>query len=398
MARRSLALRPAPIVAVTGSVGKSTTTTFIAELLKTHMRVQVTEENMNLGWAVPATLLGVKYTRKVLPFVARVPVLVWRALVRPQPVDAFVLEIATNYPGDIPGSLRAFRPTIAVYTTLGNAHVGNFRDADTLLEEKSALIDALPDDGIAILRYDDERVRGLAARHRGRTLFYGFDGRCDVRMSEPVLADDGQHVTLTDAHGCVALTFPHIRQRHHLYAVMASWATGQVMGIPRERMAESVQGFSPLAGRGLALAGLRHTVVFDDSHNASPAAALAALDAFPSLAGTRRKVAVLGDMKELGAEAEQAHVTVGQRAGQVADLVAAVGEWAPAVARGVAATTCRQCLTYSDVDACIGEIEAWLADGDALLVKGSHSVNLQRLVKRLRVPPRSQEKAAGGHA
>jgi UDP-N-acetylmuramoyl-tripeptide--D-alanyl-D-alanine ligase len=103
----------------------------------------------------------------------------------------------------------------------------------------------------------------------------------------------------------------------------------------------------------------------------------------PALADSRRKVVVLGDMKELGAESEAAHLQVGSRAGHVADLVLAVGQWAPTVARAVSLTAGRECRTYPDVDACIDAMDTWLADGDAILVKGSHSVNLQRLVKRL---------------
>jgi UDP-N-acetylmuramoyl-tripeptide--D-alanyl-D-alanine ligase len=383
LGRRSLELRPVPVVAVTGSVGKSTTTAFVAQLLRSQMKVETTEDNMNLGWAIPSTLLGRRYTRSLGPFLRQLPLLFWRGLVRPHPVDAFVLEVATNYPGDIPASLTVFRPSVAVYTTITNAHIGNFANAAALFEEKAAIIRALPHSGLAVLRYDDERVRSLAACHEGQTLFYGFDPRSDVRMSEPFLDEHGQHVVLSDADGPVPLVLPHVRQRHHLYAVMAAWAVGRGMGLPRASMAEQVRSFSPLAGRGRTVDGINDTLVVDDCHNASPAAAVAAIQSLALLGAGRRKVVVLGDMKELGAETEVAHYEVGREAAHIADLLVAVGECGETVSAGFSSASDAPVRRYADVAACVDGIEHWLRSGDAILVKGSHSMNLGRLVRRL---------------
>jgi UDP-N-acetylmuramoyl-tripeptide--D-alanyl-D-alanine ligase len=347
------------------------------------MRVDTTEDNMNLGWATASTLLGRKYTRSLGPFLRQLPLLFWRGLVRPHPVDAFVLEVATNYPGDIPASLKAFEPSVAVYTTITNAHVGNFASPAALFEEKAALIAALPPNGLAVLRYDDERVRGLAHRHRGPALFYGFDPRSDVWMSEPALDSLGQHVTLTDPEGPVPLVLPGIRQRHHLYAVMAAWAVGRWMGLPRAEMAERVRTFSPLKGRGRTVEGVRNTLVVDDCHNASPAATVAAIQSLATLGAGRRKVVVLGDMKELGADTAAAHFEIGREAAQIADLLVAVGECRETVSAGFSSVSKAPVRGYEDVGRCLAGIDHWLQSGDAVLVKGSHSMNLGRIVKQL---------------
>lgn len=382
LARLSLARQPRPVVAITGSVGKSTTTAFITEVIATQRRVGATRSK-NVGTPLASVLLDVPHTRRVSKMAALLPRVLWRAFVRPPALDCFVLEVGTGRPGQLKDSLRAFMPTVAVYTTIGNAHLGNYPNFEALVEEKATLISALPPDGVAVLRSDDPIVRGLAARHSGRSVFYGFDESADVRMSSPVARDGRVTVTLRDGAGELVLSFRHLHEKPHLYAVMAAWTVGLVLGLPRSSMQSVVEHLQPLPGRGRVTTTADGTVIIDDSHNASPVAVIAALESLTAVGQGRRRVAVLGDMREIGEISAEAHRTVGAAAAERVDVLVAVGDWRHELANGFGARP--GCVfLYPTVRECLADLSAWAAPGDAVLVKGSRAMNLQWIARALR--------------
>ncbi|HET9262507.1 MAG TPA: UDP-N-acetylmuramoyl-tripeptide--D-alanyl-D-alanine ligase [Vicinamibacterales bacterium] len=374
---------PPRVIAVTGSVGKSTTKDLIASVLETTYVVRRTRKNGNIA-GVPAALLGLpKLTCTIRDFRRRLPMIARAAMKPPRP-DYFVLEIGTTKSGHIAAALKMFTPSISVITTFVPAHLEALRSLEGVVREKGQLVSALPSTGYAVLRYDDERVRQLAGLHRGRSIFYGFDTHADVWMERPRVSDKGLSTVLHD-RDIVPLHFPMLRNTDHLYAVMAAWCVGRIAGVPSEKIRTAVEAFAPLSGRGDVVAGRRGEMIMDDSWNANPASVRSALKAFQTVSGSRRRIAVLGDMLELGADSPRFHHDIGRAAAAYVDALYGIGMHARAYVEGFQqARPGAPAAWYATVGEAIPTIQMTVQAGDAVLVKASHGVHLGRLVEALR--------------
>jgi UDP-N-acetylmuramoyl-tripeptide--D-alanyl-D-alanine ligase len=378
--------RSAPVVAVTGSVGKSTTKDVIADVLETTYAVRRTRKNGNIG-GVPAALLGLpKLPGTARGFGGRI-LRIARAAARPPRPDYFVLEIGTTKPGHIAAALTMFTPEISVITTFTAAHLEALGSLDGVVREKRALVSALSATGHAVLRYDDERVRQLAAQNRGRSVFYGFDPRANVWMECPTTTGRGLSTVLHERDEAFPLHFPRLQNTHHLYAVMAAWCVGRIAGVPTESITKAVEAFAPLSGRGDMVSGRRGEMIMDESWNANPASVRAALETFKTFSGSRRRVAVLGDMLELGSDSPRFHRNIGRLAAEHAEILYGIGTDARAYLEGFLQVRPGALVAwYATVEDAIEPIRASVRGDDAVLVKASHGVHLERLVEALRDP------------
>lgn len=377
--------RPTPVVVITGSVGKTTTKECTAAVLRTVNEVRRTPGNHNCLTGVPSTLLGVSRPQTVMQMARRLPGILRSVLGGPPPADYLVLEVGTLRPGQIRLQLSAFTPQIAVVTAVAPVHLETLGSLDAITHEKRAVVEALPADGYAVLCYDDERVRSMAAVNQGSTIYYGFGSGADVRMTEPDERAGGMATVLSDSDGDIALHFPHVSGRHLLYAAMAAWCVGRLAGVPRQRIADAIQAMSPEPGRGSIEPGPRDTLIFDDSFSASPIAMAAALRTFDVAAGSRRRILVLGEMLELGDAAEALHRSAGRDAASIGDAVLGVGDHARFYVEeftsqrpGAPAWHCK------DAAAAAALLGHQLQAGDALFVKGSHRLGLSGLLTELR--------------
>jgi UDP-N-acetylmuramoyl-tripeptide--D-alanyl-D-alanine ligase len=347
------------MVAVTGSYAKTSAKEAIAAVVATQRRTLKSPGNENNEIGLPLTLLRLGPEHEVA-----------------------VVELGMYVTGDIAALAALARPYIGVVTAIGGVHLARAGSLAAIEAEKGRLVEALPTDGLAVLNADDPAVRRLAARSRARCTTYGFAEDADVGAEDVTsLGIAGMHFVLREGGRRTPVTTPALG-RLGVHNALAGAAVGLAIGMAPAAVAMALAGgFSAPHRTTLVQAG--PWTVLDDSYNASPAAMAAALDLLATLPG--RRVAVLGEMLELGRASAPAHRAVGVRAAAVAALLVTVG----AAGRGIAAGARRAGLPSAavtetaDADAALAALLPRLTEGDVILVKGSRGMALDRLVDRL---------------
>ncbi|MGH7331722.1 MAG: UDP-N-acetylmuramoyl-tripeptide--D-alanyl-D-alanine ligase, partial [Candidatus Rokuibacteriota bacterium] len=294
LAARHRARFAIPLVAVTGSNGKTTTKELIAAVLAPRFSVLKSEASFNNQWGLPLTLLRLTSTHEVA-----------------------VVEIGTNQPGEIATLASLAAPTLGVVTTVADVHTEFLGSLEGVREEKAALVRALPASGAAVLNADDPRVLGMAADTAARVLTFGTTPGADVHLASPV-ADGAASIGFTlEQAGQRAAVRLALAGRHNVINALAAAATGVALGLPLAEIARGLGAAHAVKGR-CVWREARGVRILDDTYNANPVSVRAALETVTARRGPGRLVVVLGDMLELGALADEAHREVGR-------LVAAVG-------------------------------------------------------------------------
>jgi UDP-N-acetylmuramoyl-tripeptide--D-alanyl-D-alanine ligase len=285
--------------------------------------------------------------------------------------------------GEIADLARIGRPRIGVVTAVQPVHLSRIGSIEAIERAKAELVEALPANGAAVLNADDERVARMAARTPARVVTYGFAQAADVTAETIEAAGaDGMRFTLRTSAGRRAVVLPSLG-RHAVHNALAAAAVGSVAGLDLDEIASGLAVASPAVHRG-ELVRLGNVTIVDDSYNAAPASMRAALSVLASLPG--RRVAVLGEMLELGAGHEAGHLEVGKAVAAVADLLIVVGPGAEPIARAARAggMTPGRVLEVPDRQAALEALRPRLAAGDVILVKASRGIALDRLVDDLR--------------
>jgi UDP-N-acetylmuramoyl-tripeptide--D-alanyl-D-alanine ligase len=295
-----------------------------------------------------------------------------------------VLEMGFYVPGEIAFLCDLALPEIGVITNIGTVHAERAGSQENIARGKSELVQALPPapTGVAILNYDDPWVRNMAGQTKARVFYYGLDPQADL-WADGVegLGLEGIRFRLHYQREVLYLRIPLIG-RHSVQAALRAAAVGLADGLTWQEIVEGLR-----SGRAqLRLMTARTeagALLLDDSYNASPESTLAALNLLEELEG--RKVAVLGDMLELGIYEIEGHEMVGARAAQVADLLIAVGERAKIIASAAlqAGFPSQALLILADVPQVIDYLKENLEKGDVVLVKGSHGMHMERIVAAL---------------
>lgn len=341
-----------PLVAVTGSNGKTTVKEMIAAILSRRGPTLVTEGNLNNDLGVPLTLLRL----------------------RPEHRYA-VVEMGANHAGEIAYLTGLARPAAALITNAGPAHLEGFGTLDGVAHAKGEIFQGVPEGGWAVLNADD-RYFGLwrrLAAHCRQVAFALDAAEAEVRGR---LAADGDWLLETPL-GVLQLP-PPLLGRHNLRNAAAAAAAAWAVGAAAAAIEAGLRGLRPVPGRLCLLRGRFGTWVIDDSYNANPASLEAALEVLAERPG--RGFLVLGDMAELGPEGRALHARMGQRA-RAAGLVGlfALGELAAAAAEAFGPGG----EAYEDVDALVAALQSRLGAGDHVLVKGSRRMRMERVVAAL---------------
>ncbi len=343
------------VIGVTGSAGKTTTKDAIAHLLSTHLPTGRTEGNFNNHVGVPLSILR-------LPCESR----------------AAVLEIGMNHAGEIRELAAIAGPQVGVVTNVGYAHVEFFDSIEGVAAAKRELIEALPRDGVAVLNADDERVLRFRDAHPGRSVTFGFSEHAEVRAEA---VEMGAAATRFRAVGVDYET--GLTGRHAVQNLLAAIAVALLFEIPPESLRDAVSTFSAGKMRGERLEH-RGMVVWNDCYNSNPEAAQAMIDVLRATPAGRR-IAVLGEMLELGRAAEGLHRKVGRYAAEHGvDLLVGIRGGAQAmVEEAVAAGLPASAGYFFDDPAEAGEFVRRAARApDAILFKGSRGVHVERALER----------------
>jgi UDP-N-acetylmuramoyl-tripeptide--D-alanyl-D-alanine ligase len=349
-----------PVVAITGSNGKTTTKEMTAAVLAPLGPVLKPEASFNNQWGLPLTLLRLTADHRAL-----------------------VVEIGTNQTGEIATLAALARPTVGVVTTVAAVHTEFLGTLDGVREEKAALVRALPAAGQAVLNADDPRVLGMAGDTAARVITFGRSPRADVRAAGTVSdGPDGLSFTLQAGNRQVPVTLA-FAGGHNVGNALAAAAVGVALDLDLAGVAQALGQARPVKGR-CVWRDVGDVRILDDTYNANPASVHAALETVAAHRGARRIVVVLGDMLELGDGAEDAHREVG---GAVAALGAAEFVAMGQLAR-VAVETARRaglaeaCHTTTFEDT-VAHVLKRVAPGDLVLVKGSRGMRMERVVDAL---------------
>lgn len=339
------------VVGITGSAGKTTTKEAIAALLATSFQIGKTSGNLNNHIGVPLSILNV-----------------------PEGATVAVLEIGMNHPGEIRDLAAIVRPHIGVVTNVGTAHIESFDSIDGIALAKRELVEALPADGVAILNADDERVRRFAEIHPGRSIFYGTAEESELRATDIAWRADGCEFTLRDV-GRFSCPLP---ARGGLMTALAALATARAFDLDLERLKDAVAALEPPKMR-LQRIERNGMVIWDDCYNSNPEAACMMLDLLAVTPAVRR-IAVLGEMRELGTWAEELHREVGRHAVQceVSVLVGIRGAARHLVDAARGAGLSAGAAYFFDEPQAAGQFLKTLArPGDSILFKGSRGTRVE---------------------
>jgi len=345
------------VIGITGSLGKTTCKELTAAVLASAFDVIKSEANLNTEIGLPLTLLQL----------------------RPDHQRA-VLEMGMYGPGEIRLLCQIARPQMGVVTNVGPIHMERLGSLEAIAAAKAELVESLPPEGTAFLNGDDPLVAAMAQRTAARVISFGTTQECDVRGT--VLASAGlQGVTFRLACGDesvdVATALPG---RHNLHNVLAAATVGLADGLPLRQVAEALEKADvPLRLR--TLAGPNGSTIIDDSYNASPASVLAALDLLAELPG--RHLALLGDMRELGAYEEEGHRLVGQRAARGLHALYVVGQRGQLIGEAAQKAGQPEVHFLRSKEEASAILRKALRQGDHLLVKASRALALETVVEEL---------------
>lgn len=358
--RRQLNLR---VIGITGSVGKSTTKELVAQVLSQRYCTLKSPGNLNNEIGLPLSILrlGAGYERAVL-------------------------EMGFYTPGEISFLCDIALPQVGIITNVGTVHAERAGSQEAIARGKSELVQALPPapDGIAILNYDDPWVAPMAAQTKARVLMYGMDPQADLWASDvESLGLEGIRFRLHYQKEVLHLRVPLIGQ-HSVHTALRAAAAGLVEGLTWGEIIHGLQeGHSQL--RMVAVRTKSGALLLDDTYNASPESTLAALNLLNELDG--RKIAVLGDMLELGPYERQGHEKVGVRAAEIVSELIAVGERSKMVVEAArqAGLSAQHILWVPDALAAVEALGNILRSGDVVLIKGSHGLRMDRITSALEV-------------
>ncbi len=405
LAVRTIRVYRPKVVAVTGSVGKTSTRHAITIAIGSARRVRYTDGNYNNEFGVPLTILGERSPGS--SFFGWLGVL-WHGWWVSMGFDkaypeVLVMEYGADKKGDILYLCQTARPTVAVVTTVGVAHAEFIGTIEDIQEEKGTLVRSVGQDGVVVLNADDERVLGMRHMSKAPVVTYGL-GVADVspRLVNVETMHDGDvgvgevvsRVTSElEIDGDVAtVTLTNVLGDAHLRSVVAGATAAAQLGIPLTTIAQNLSHYTPMPGRLRLIPGIKHSLLVDDSYNASPEAVHAALEVLLSisLSSGGKRIAVLGDMRELGRYSERGHVDVGTHVANLPiDLLVTVGEQARDIARGALTAGMDQAsvFTYGNAADAGKFVQKRIEKGDVVLVKGSQGARTEKVVKELMAEP-----------
>lgn len=392
IARRVLRRHEPAIIGITGNVGKTSTKETIALLISRERVVRAASKNFNNELGLPLSVIG--------EFGMPTGALFWLGVVARgffellrRNVDypeVLVLEYGIDRPGDMAELLKIACPHIGIFTAVGDTpvHVEFFAGAEGVLKEKANLVAALPATGFAILNADDERVLSTKELTRAHTITYGFSEKAHIRILNFKHFIDAEATGITFKLSYSGSTVPFKVSgafgRSSAYSIAAAVATGILFNISLLSASEVFREYIPPKGRKRILRGVKQSLIIDDTYNAAPLSMEEALTVLKSVPA-KRKIAVLGDMLELGSHTLEAHERAGRLARESADLLFTLGIRGKIIAESAirAGMSQKKVFSFTNVHELGMQLGQKIQRDDLVLVKGSQGVRMERVVKAI---------------
>lgn len=372
------------IVAITGSVGKTSAKEAIFEVLKIKFEGDVRKSigNLNNETGVPVAILdfkkapsyGAKNSFGWIPIILAAP---FKSLFLSKK-RILILELAADKPGDIKYLTSFIHPKISVLTSIGPAHLENFGTEENIIEEKTDLLRSLNIDGWAVLNIDDENVKKVSYGGRYQKKTYGIENSADVMASDIVTAIEENkgktsfNLKISDKN--IKVSQSTLGAKTNVLASLCAAAVGEIYELSADEIARGLSNVQNEKHRMNVVQGKNNTVIIDDSYNANPLSMRAALELLHHLKGVR-KIAVIGDMREIGSINDEAHKIIGEYSKEVADIVVAVGTEAKKYNGSQYFKSTSKASEYL-LKNCL--------PGDIILIKASRSLGLDKIVESLK--------------
>lgn len=381
------------IIAITGTVGKTSAKDAIALVLGARLNVRKSEKSYNSELGVPLTIIGAKSAWLNLFQWLAVFWLGFKTIAKNEQYPAWlVLEMGVGKPGDMESLISWVSPNIAVFTALAEipAHVEKFHDADELAKEKLKLAEAVKENGCLILNNDDKIISGIKGQ---KIISFGFEEGADLTASNYNISADGINFKISYKGNIIPVRMSNVFGRQYVYTALAALAAGIFLDLNPVEMVEALSKFKPPPGRMNLLDGVKNSFIFDDTYNSSPVAAIAALEVLRDLPA-QRKISVLGDMLELGKFTVDEHRKVGRRVKEDGvDLLFTVGPRAKFIADEARAVgfAPENIFEFANSDEAKIPIQEKIKKGDLILVKGSQAMRMEKIVEEIMAHPEDKE-------
>lgn len=387
------------VVGITGSIGKTSTKEAVYAVLQGKFHVRRSSKNYNNELGVPLTILGVDSPGKSISGWIKVLVS-WLKLLLKKSKDyptVLVLEMGVDRPGDMKYLLSIVRPQIGIVTSVGSSHLEFFSKPENIQKEKQVLVEELDKESLAVLNYDNELTKEMAGAVKCQVTTYGLNEAADLKAQEinfnfHQLGDSenllGLSFKLNYKGAIVPVFMPQVIGYPALYAALAASAVALRYSINLVDIAQALSQFSLPAGRLNLILGRNNSKIIDDTYNSSPESTLAALSLLKEIRLARgKKIAVLGDMLELGSATESGHNEVGKEAAQTVDILVAVGEKGKLIGEAATASGLKNVVYMKDSLEAAEKILPLVDENDLILVKGSQGARMEKVVKVLMAEP-----------
>lgn len=394
------------IVAVTGNVGKTSTKEAIAVIIGKVKKVRSGKGNLNNEFGVPLTIIGdwaddYYETGNSFLFWCKVLFLsFFRWFFQKDYPEVLVLEYGADRPGDIARLVKKYRPKVGVVTAVGEipVHVEYFSDPSGLAREKSKLISSLGSSEYAVLNHDDPVVYDMKEKTKAKVMSYGFTEGATVGLSNFDFRIDDQYrpegvgfKIHQGAYTFIPVILNDVLGKSQALAAGAATCVGIIYGMNLVEISEALTNYEGPKGRLKILRGIKNSIIIDDTYNAAPSSTHLALETLKHLPAKRR-VAILGDMLELGKFTIEAHEEMGNFAGSIADIFLTVGARAKFSAYAAGNQMDQNNIhSFVNSDSAKIKIQELIKEGDLILVKGSQGMRMEKIIEEIMAEPEKKK-------
>lgn len=345
-----------PVLGITGSVGKTTAKEMVSAVMSHRFKVHKTPKNLNNELGVPLTLFGLDESHEFA-----------------------VIEMGISHFGEMRRLAEIVHPDMALYTSIGSAHLEFLGDFDGVLKAKSEMLEYLPENGIVFVNGDNQTLQKLTCKQK--ICRYGVSCGCEVTAENvSLLGTDGMELEIVSSIRRIPCKINSFGV-HMVTAALGAAAVGMQMGLTDEEISAGIADYVPVGSRSGIIKTDKITII-DDCYNANPTSVAAAIDSLAILKG--RRVCILGDMGELGQTAAKLHFETGLHAANIGvNLVIACGELSENTAEGAKKAGCKSVIHFNEKSDLIAELPKLIVKGDFVLVKASHSKKFEEIVAAL---------------
>ncbi|OGG38740.1 hypothetical protein A3D55_01915 [Candidatus Jorgensenbacteria bacterium RIFCSPHIGHO2_02_FULL_45_20] len=384
------------VVGITGNVGKTSAKEAIGAVLAAERRTRASLKNFNNELGLPLSILGDWDKTGEFLFWPRVLVCsIFNLIVKNKNYpEILVLEYGVDRAGDMSYLLEIARPQTGVFTAIGEmpVHIEFFTGPEAIFREKARIISSIPATGFAVLNADDDMVMEAKKIARANVVTFGFSEHADLRITNfsNFVDERGGGISFKFTYGgsFVPVKINGALGRAPAYAAAAASLVGLIFGMNLVRITEALAGFTPPKGRQRIMKGIKNSIIIDDTYNSAPLAMMEALTTLGSLKAVR-KIAVLGDMLELGKHTFEVHEHTGKLAAERCDVLFTVGVRGKIIAEAAerAGFPRKKIFTFMNIHEASMQIQQKIQKGDIILIKGSQGVRMERVVKEIMAEP-----------